>query len=344
MVAEAFGFAETLSRLGPDLFAEDRLAGPADASAASPRSPTGSARTCGSWPTSARSRSRSRPSRSARRRWPTSGTRCGPSGCARSPGSCMALPAAAGQTAATQWLERTLDDSAIRRLVLPQAFLAVDAVLTLYLNVVPGLVVHPRVIARHVADELPFMATENLLMAAVQVGGDRQDLHERIRTHSLAAAARLKQGDGDERPDRPSQRRPAFPRRFLAVLDPASLSAVPPSRSTPSSSGEVEPIRRRYPEPSEHPAARSRSKASTAPLTQGAGHRKAATSRGPCQLILCALASFDRGKTGGPEGVNAPAIRQRRCSAPTRRQTRAAWRALRRRLSSSRRRRSLGFS
>ena len=86
----------------------------------------------------------------------------------------MALPAAAAQTAATQWLERTLDDSAVRRLTLPQAFLAADAVLILYGNIVPGLVVHPAVIARHVADQLPFMATENLLMAAVQAGGDRQ--------------------------------------------------------------------------------------------------------------------------------------------------------------------------
>ena len=77
---------------------------------------------------------------------------------------------------------------------MPQAFLAADATLILYLNVVPGLVVHPAVIAGHVAEELPFMATENLLMAAVQAGGDRQDLHERIRTHALAASARIKEG------------------------------------------------------------------------------------------------------------------------------------------------------
>ena len=110
----------------------------------------------------------------------------------------MALPAAAGQTAATQWLEgRTLDDTAIRRLIIPQAFLAVDAILNLYRNVVPGMVVHPAVIGRHVAGELPFMATENILMAAVQAGGDRQDLHERIRVHSLAAAERLKDGAAD---------------------------------------------------------------------------------------------------------------------------------------------------
>jgi adenylosuccinate lyase len=110
----------------------------------------------------------------------------------------MSLLDSAAQTASNQWLERTLDDSANRRLVLPQAFLAVDAVLILYQNVVEGLVVYPNVIARHLAEELPFMATENLLMAAVARGGDRQELHERIRQHSLAAAQRLKQGESND--------------------------------------------------------------------------------------------------------------------------------------------------
>ena len=97
----------------------------------------------------------------------------------------MALPAAASQTAATQWLERTLDDSADRRLILPQAFLAVDAdPEPVPATSCPAWSSIPAVIARHVAEELPFMATENLLMAAVQAGGDRQDLHERIRAHS----------------------------------------------------------------------------------------------------------------------------------------------------------------
>ncbi|MBX7073457.1 MAG: adenylosuccinate lyase [Pirellulales bacterium] len=105
----------------------------------------------------------------------------------------MHLEGNAASTAATQWFERTLDDSANRRLSLPQAFLAIDAVLILYQNVVDGLVVHPTVIQRRLADELPFMATENLLMAAVARGGDRQELHERIRQHSMAAAARMKE-------------------------------------------------------------------------------------------------------------------------------------------------------
>jgi adenylosuccinate lyase len=98
------------------------------------------------------------------------------------------------QTAATQWLERTLDDSVNRRLTLPQGFLAADGVLRLALNIAGGLVVHPAVIARNVAAELPFMATENLLMAAVAAGRNRQEVHEAIRRHSLAVAEALKQG------------------------------------------------------------------------------------------------------------------------------------------------------
>ncbi|MDZ4783741.1 MAG: adenylosuccinate lyase [Planctomycetia bacterium] len=109
----------------------------------------------------------------------------------------ISLESSAAQTAATQWLERTLDDSANRRLTLPQAFLATDALLTLYQNVASGFVVYPKVIEKHLREELPFMATENILMAAVAAGGDRQDLHERIRRHSLAAAAVVKQQGGE---------------------------------------------------------------------------------------------------------------------------------------------------
>ncbi len=161
----------------------------------------------------------------------------------------MALPAAATQTAATQWLERTLDDSAVRRMVLPQAFLAVDALLTLYLNVVPGLVVNPSVIARHLAAELPFMATENLMMAATRAGGDRQDLHERIRTHSLAAAGRLKAGDGiNDLMDRLATD-PAFAGVDLAAtLNPAEFVGRSPEQVDAFLRTEVEPIRARYPE------------------------------------------------------------------------------------------------
>src|SRR3954464_11727930 len=96
-------------------------------------------------------------------------------------------------TAATQWLERTLDDSANRRIAIPEAFLATDAMLMLVHNVAAVLVVRPGMIRRHLEDELPFMATEAILMHAVRAGGDRQALHERIRQHALDAARRTKE-------------------------------------------------------------------------------------------------------------------------------------------------------
>jgi adenylosuccinate lyase len=160
----------------------------------------------------------------------------------------MSLPAAASQTAATQWLERTLDDSAVRRLVIPQAFLAVDAILNLYLNVVPGLVVHRAVIGRNVAGELPFMATENLLMAAVQSGGDRQDLHERIRVHALAAAERLNEGAADNDLIDRIRTDPAFPALdFDRVLDPSHFVGRSARQVEEFIEREIEPIRQRYP-------------------------------------------------------------------------------------------------
>ena len=105
----------------------------------------------------------------------------------------MSLADSPAQTLATQWMERTLDDSANRRLVIPQAFLAVDAILILLNNVVDGLVVYEQVIQKQLLEELPFMATENILMAAVSAGGDRQTLHELIRQHSQDAALVVKQ-------------------------------------------------------------------------------------------------------------------------------------------------------
>lgn len=99
-------------------------------------------------------------------------------------------------TASAQWLERTLDDSANKRISVSEAFLAVDAILSLVINVVDGLVVNTAVIERNLRRELPFMATENIMMDCVKRGGDRQELHERIRVHSMEAARRVKQGDG----------------------------------------------------------------------------------------------------------------------------------------------------
>ena len=96
-------------------------------------------------------------------------------------------------TTSTQWFERTLDDSANKRISVAEAFLTVDAILNIYMNVANGLVVYPKVIAQCIQSELPFMATENILMDAVKKGGDRQELHERIRTHSMAAARVVKE-------------------------------------------------------------------------------------------------------------------------------------------------------
>ena len=96
-------------------------------------------------------------------------------------------------TSATQWFERTLDDSANKRLSIPEGFLAIDGILDLCLNVVDGLVVYPKVIEKHMMAELPFMATENIMMDAVKAGGDRQELHEKIRVHSMAAGKVVKE-------------------------------------------------------------------------------------------------------------------------------------------------------
>ena len=95
-------------------------------------------------------------------------------------------------TAASQWFERTLDDSANKRISVPEAFLAVDAILNIYANVASGLVVHEQVIRRHVLEELPFMASEKIMMDAVKRGGNRQELHERIRVLSQQAGANVK--------------------------------------------------------------------------------------------------------------------------------------------------------
>lgn len=99
-------------------------------------------------------------------------------------------------TASTQWFERTLDDSANKRISVPEAFLAVDAILNIYMNVADGLVVYPKVIRQRIMSELPFMATENIMMDAVKKGGDRQELHELIRTHSMDAARVVKEEGG----------------------------------------------------------------------------------------------------------------------------------------------------
>ncbi|MBN1851112.1 MAG: adenylosuccinate lyase [Pirellulales bacterium] len=159
----------------------------------------------------------------------------------------LSLPSAAAATHATQWMERTLDDSACRRLVLPQAFLAMDAILILYQNVARGLVVYPAVIARHLREEIPFMATENILMAAVAAGADRQDLHERIRHHSQAAASVVKEQGLDNDLIHRLASDPSFAQIDLdAALDPAQLIGRAPEQVDAFLQDVVEPIRQRY--------------------------------------------------------------------------------------------------
>jgi len=155
----------------------------------------------------------------------------------------ISLESSPAMTAATQWLERTLDDSANRRLVIPQAFLAIDAVLILYQNIASGLVVYPRVLAKNLDAELPFMATENILMAAVAAGGDRQDLHERIRRHSQAAAAMVKQeGAPNDLLDRLAAD-PAFAGVDLdAALDPRKFIGRAPEQVDEFLAEVIEPI------------------------------------------------------------------------------------------------------
>lgn len=152
-------------------------------------------------------------------------------------------------TAATQWLERTLDDSANKRIAIPEAYLSADAFLMLYHNVAAGLVVHEPVIRRHLLDELPFMATEAIMMRGVKAGGDRQDLHERIRRHSVAAANRMKdEGAENDLVDRIASD-PAFRltrQEIEEVLDPARHIGRAPEQVDAFLAEAVEPVLARY--------------------------------------------------------------------------------------------------
>ena len=150
-------------------------------------------------------------------------------------------------TAGEQWFERTLDDSSCRRLTLPEPFLALDGVLDLVVSVADGIVVYPETIKRNLAAELPFMATENLLMAAVLAGGDRQELHEVIRVHSQAAAQRVKSEAADNDLLDRLKGEPAFRGLDLAaVLDPAAYVGRAPEQTDAFLEQVVGPVRERY--------------------------------------------------------------------------------------------------
>ncbi len=159
----------------------------------------------------------------------------------------LSLASSPQMTASEQWLERTLDDSANKRIVIPEAFLAVDGILEILTNVLDGLVVYPKVIAGRVNSELPFMATENILMAAVKAGGDRQQLHENIRLHSHDAAAQVKLlGKHNDLIER-LKADPAFTKvDFKSVLNPKSYVGRAPEQVDEFIKEVVSPIRRKY--------------------------------------------------------------------------------------------------
>ena len=153
-------------------------------------------------------------------------------------------------TAATQWFERTLDDSANKRIAVAEAFLAVDAILEIYINVTAGLVVYDRVVRRRVMEKLPFMSTENIMMEAVKRGGNRQELHEALREHSHAAARRVKlEGGSNDLIDRVVAD-PLFPltrEEIDAQMAPEKYVGRAPSQVTEFLRDEIAPLLARYP-------------------------------------------------------------------------------------------------
>ena len=148
-------------------------------------------------------------------------------------------------TASTQWFERTLDDSANKRISVPEAFLSVDAILSLYINVVDGLVVYDKVIHQQFMREIPFMATENIMMDAVKKGGDRQELHERIRQHSMDAGRRVKVEGKDNNLAELIAADPAFGLtidEITAVFEPKNFVGRAPQQVEDFLDGYVDPM------------------------------------------------------------------------------------------------------
>lgn len=157
-------------------------------------------------------------------------------------------------TASTQWFERTLDDSANKRVSVPEAFLALDGVLSLYQNITEGMVVYDKQIQRRIMSELPFMATENILMAAVKQGGDRQELHERIREHSMAAARVVKEEGKDNDLLTRLLNDPAFgldQAGLDQIMDPSQFIGRAPSQVVEMIRQEVDPILAQFEETDE---------------------------------------------------------------------------------------------
>ena len=157
----------------------------------------------------------------------------------------ISLPMNCAITAGTQWFERTLDDSANRRIVNAQAFLALDGILNIYLNVSENLVVYDKIIARHIAAELPFMATENIIMECVKAGGDRQDLHEKIRVLSMEAGRHVKEEGKDNNLIELIKKEKLFAAvhgRLNEILDAKKFIGRAPSQVVEFIDSEVKPI------------------------------------------------------------------------------------------------------
>jgi len=161
----------------------------------------------------------------------------------------LTLPSAALQTVSVQWMERTLDDSAARRLYLPESFLTADAIAILLQNITEGLVVYPKVIEKHVKEELPFMAAENILMATVKAGGSRQEAHEKFRVLSQEAGARVK-NEGAENDLIERIRKCEFfapiHSQLDSLLEPATFIGRAPEQVDEFIEKEVKPILKRY--------------------------------------------------------------------------------------------------
>ena len=161
----------------------------------------------------------------------------------------VSLPVNSAITASTQWFERTLDDSANRRIVNAQAFLTADAILTIYMNVAENLVVYEKVIAKHIAQELPFMATENIMMECVKAGGDRQVLHERIRELSQEAGANVKVNGGENDLLDRIRKDPLFAAahdKLEEILEPKNFIGRAPHQTEEFIANEIDPILRNY--------------------------------------------------------------------------------------------------
>ena len=161
----------------------------------------------------------------------------------------IALQQSTAMTASTQWFERTLDDSANKRLSLPQAFLAVDAILIIWKNVLDGLVVYPKMIEKRIMAELPFMSTEYIIMECVKNGGDRQELHERIRVHSMEAGKNVKvKGKDNDLIDRIINDKyfNLDKDRLLEILDPKNVIGFAPEQTEEFVNIEVKPILEKY--------------------------------------------------------------------------------------------------